>query len=616
MAHEKEPRINFLGVQEVPALRMKRSHSSMLPGRNAVRTFMIASSLVGALVLWHPNSWRQWAFQSEVSRETPDFRWMDIQPERYIVWHRCYEKFDCARLDVPLDWQDPSDDIRVSIAMIKLNATDRKEYKGSLFINPGGPGGSGVWYVKKLGEKYQTIAGRNHDIIGFDPRGVGMTRPIIDCWNGYQQNAELWALSRPPVIDAHPGMLYDAYAQSSAWSKQCASKIGGGSRGDIKDSAERKVQEAGPGRFVGTASVARDMVEMMEKVGEQKLRYWGFSYGTVLASMFATLFPDKVDRIVSDGNVDIRGWTMGSSIHFIDDAHKVMNAFYDFCHIAGPSGCNFHADTPEAIKARLDRLLASIKKNPVIVPAEKSPSNRPEIVSFSSVRRLISKSLYQPISIFPSLAEGLASLEIGDGVPFIKAQGVSKDPISCGNDSELKADLSEGTGDAFPAVMCSEASRLLDTPDEFQKYVDALTELSPSTGAIMAQDFRLQCAGWTVQAKWNFTGPFTGNPANPILFIANSADNVTPLSSARLNAAGFNGSKILIQNSFGHTSLSTPSRCKAAVVNAYFQNGTLPENEHVCEADVKPFGSVEGKSTLSLDEVDSALYTLMQHHAS
>lgn len=333
-----------------------------------------------------------------------------------------------------------------------------------------------------------------------------MTRPIIDCWNGYQQNAELWAFSRPPVIDAHLGMLYDAYAQSSAWSKQCESMIGGGPRGDFEDVAERKVQEAGPGRFVGTASVARDMLEMTEKVGHPQLRYWGFSYGTVLASMFATLFPDRIDRIVSDGNVDIRGWIMGSSVHFIDDAQKGMNAFYDFCHLAGSSGCKFYAETPDAIKTRLDRLLASIKKSPVIVPAEKSASNRPEIVSFSSVRRLISKSLYRPIQIFPSLAESLASLEDGDGVPFIKTQGVSKDPITCGNGSELQAEMSDGTGDAFPAIMCSEASPLLDTPDEFQKYVDTLTDLSPAVGAIMAQDFRLQCAGWTVRAKWNFTG--------------------------------------------------------------------------------------------------------------
>ncbi|KAL2069857.1 hypothetical protein VTL71DRAFT_14536 [Oculimacula yallundae] len=579
------------------------------------RTLCLVSLGVVVLKTRHLEFLGPWSASSQTPFMSSEFRWMDIQPKKDIVWHQCYESFDCARLDVPLDWQDPSDDLRASIAMIRLNATDRKDYKGSLFINPGGPGGSGVWYVKSLGEQYQTIAGKNYDIIGFDPRGVGLTRPLINCWNGDQQNAELWALSRPAVIDAHPGMLYDAFAQASAWSGQCASNIGGKPRGDIKNAAERRVQEAGPGRFVGTASVARDMLEMMKKVREDKLNFWGFSYGTVLASMFSTLFPDKVGRIVSDGNVDIRGWMTGSAVHFLDDAQKGMSAFYDLCHLTGPSGCKFHDKTPEAIEARLHNLLTVIKKNPVIVPAQNSSSNRPEIVSYSDVQRLISKSLYRPINIFPLLAEALAALEVGNGAPFIQAQGVPKDPISCGNGSGLEDDLSEGTGDAFPAIMCSEADPLLDTPEEFQKYVDTLKEISPSTGVVMAQDFRLQCAGWTVRSKWDFTGPFTGAPANPILFVANSADNVTPLSSARLNAAGFNGSRILIQDSYGHTSLSTPSKCKAAVVNAYFQNGALPENEFVCKADVKPFDPVE-IGERGFDEVEFALYILMKHRGS
>ncbi|CZS96242.1 uncharacterized protein RCO7_04983 [Rhynchosporium graminicola] len=611
MACEKVP------WKGLPGIQLEARSQSMQPTFQqwTIRTLCLASFALVLLVSQHTGFRKDVEAPRHIPHKSPEFRWMEIAPKKHIVWHPCYEEYDCARLDVPLDWQDPSDDLRASIAMIRLNATDRSDYKGSLFINPGGPGGSGVWYVKNLGELYQTIAGRNYDIIGFDPRGVGMTRPLIDCWNGNQQNAELWALSRPAVIDAHPGMLYDAYAQASAWSRQCTSNLGGGPRVGMEDAAERRVQEAGPARFVGTASVARDMLEMMEKVGEDKLKFWGFSYGTVLASMFSTLFPDRVGRIVSDGNVDIRGWMMGSAVHFLDDAHKIMSAFYSLCHHAGPSGCKFYDKTPEAIEARLQNLLSAIKKNPVIIPAQNSSSNRPEVVSFSSVRRLISKSFYRPIWIFPQLAEALAALEDGDGVPFIKAQGVSKDPISCGPGSDSKDELSEGTSDAFPAIMCSEANPLLDTADEFQEYVDTLTGISPSIGAVMAQDFRLQCAGWTVRSKWNFTGPFTGSPAYPILFVTNSADNVTPLSSARLNAAGFNGSRILIQDSYGHTSLAAPSKCKAAVVNSYFQNGTLPENEFVCKADIQPFDRVEvGKE--GADEVDLALYSLMDRYGS
>lgn len=107
------------------------------------------------------------------------------------------------------------------------------------------------------------------------------------------------------MVDAHPGVVYDAYAHASAFSQQCASKIAGGTSdySKILDPAARRVAEAGPGRYVSTASVARDMVEMVEKAGLDKLKYWGFSYGTYLGVTFGSLFPDKVGRMVNDGKV-------------------------------------------------------------------------------------------------------------------------------------------------------------------------------------------------------------------------------------------------------------------------------------------------------------------------
>lgn len=129
-----------------------------------------------------------------------------------------------------------------------------------------------------------------------------MSRPLIDCWSGYQQNAQIWALQDVPVLDAHPGVLYDAYAQAAALSSQCTLAIGGAKIvSEGISSAEGRVRDAGPGRFVSTTAVARDLLHMMEKLGEEKLKFWGFSYGTVVATMFSAMYPDKVGRIVSDG---------------------------------------------------------------------------------------------------------------------------------------------------------------------------------------------------------------------------------------------------------------------------------------------------------------------------
>lgn len=157
--------------------------------------------------------------------------------------------------------------------------------------------------MKHLAPYYQSVVGRNHvsmiwndssshfiadyneDIISFDPRGIGITTPTIDCWNSTlgSTSALLWDMQDPPNVDAHPGSVYDAYAHAAAFSRQCAENIG----------------EAG--RFVSTPSVARDMLAMVEKLGEERLQYWGFSYGTFLGTTFATLFPKKVGRMVLDG---------------------------------------------------------------------------------------------------------------------------------------------------------------------------------------------------------------------------------------------------------------------------------------------------------------------------
>lgn len=131
----------------------------------------------------------------------------------------------------------------------------------------------------------KTLAHYLQDIISFDPRGVGHTTPSINCWNSTVPTTSsiLWDLSEPPVLDAHPGTLYDAYAHASAFSQHCAQ------------------YNAEVGRHVNSASVARDMLYMLEKMGEEKLRYWGFSYGTFLGVTFASLFPDRVERMVNDG---------------------------------------------------------------------------------------------------------------------------------------------------------------------------------------------------------------------------------------------------------------------------------------------------------------------------
>ncbi|KAI0886433.1 alpha/beta-hydrolase [Annulohypoxylon maeteangense] len=524
-----------------------------------------------------------------------DWKWNDIEPSRTLRWHRCYDDtYDCARLDVPMDWLDPSDDPsgRVVLAITRLRATESGSYRGSIIFNPGGPGGSGVYALRDRGALLQTIAGKDHDIISFDPRGIGASIPRVDCW-GSEEKSRLWALQDVGVVNAHPGVIFDAFARATAFSQAC----------------ERNTNNSPLLSHISTVSHARDLFEIMHQAGQDKLKYWGFSYGTILGGVFAAMYPDKVERLVSDGNVDYQEWHWNSYINFLHDTDKVMEAFYDFCHKAGPSSCDFYASSPAAIEERLANLLLRIREHPIIVPASGTGPDMPQLITWSNLKRLISAALYRPIFMFKDFAKVLKSLEDGDGEPFYRMVG-SKDSVPVCSVETIPPNvprLEEGNADAFPAILCADSPPMEDTVEEFAEFVEELTHISSAAGDVNAL-FRMACVGRTVRPKWRYAGPFEGNTSHPILYVANMADNVSPLVSARNNSRGFPGSVVLVQNSYGHTSLSAASVCTAGYIRAYFQNGTLPKPGTTCEPDYTPFDDVYPKVG---DELAMASYELM-----
>jgi pimeloyl-ACP methyl ester carboxylesterase len=259
------------------------------------------------------------------------------------------------------------------------------------------------------------------------------------------------------------------------------------------------------------------MLEIMTKAGEEKLKYWGFSYGTYLGATFAAMFPDKVGRMVNDGNVDAVEYSSGRGIHFIQDADTIMAAFYHFCLVSGSELCAFYLDSEKGIETRLEKLLENIRKNPVVVPGSSSSSERPQIVSYSKVKKTIGSTLYRPLVMFPALADALTALEVGDGRVFLDlaTQG-SDDPFLCdarygaqdgGDPADPTPEVPEAevSEDGGNAIICSDGGWMNDTMDEFGVYVSELVTLSKSVGATMAE-MRLECVHWSIQAKWRFDG--------------------------------------------------------------------------------------------------------------
>jgi pimeloyl-ACP methyl ester carboxylesterase len=266
----------------------------------------------------------------------------------------CFDIYECARLDVPLDWTANSTEQkkrRAAIAITRLpgkvSVTD-KRYGGAILINPGGPGGSGVGLVSRDGKYIQTVTGSGnnerteneqvgfqYDVIGFDPRGVNNTTPGISCFpdDGARQ---FWA-----VQSQAQGLLSDnrtfpyVFGRTQALSESCSALVGNEEKHDI-------------GKFVSTPSVVQDMVAIIEALGEwrerkaksllkkyrvkdsveiiarakwnegkEKLLYWGFSYGTLLGATFASMYPERVGRVVLDGVCDAKDYYAGKYQHHL-----------------------------------------------------------------------------------------------------------------------------------------------------------------------------------------------------------------------------------------------------------------------------------------------------------
>ncbi|VBB71908.1 Putative protein of unknown function [Podospora comata] len=593
---------------------------TLLPRHQHLRGFLtgacMAGLVLGLVVLLRLHGsfndflWPFWKSNTNGSdgkptEPPPTFRWADITPSPTLTWHQCYSPdHDCARLDVPMDWQSPSDSARVVLAIIRLRAVatsaskNKTDYRGPVFFNPGGPGGSGIWSMLDHGRELQAILGKEqYDLVSFDPRGVGNSVPRIECWS-QQQDRGVWDLQNSVLgtVDAHPGVVYDAYARAQAFSQVCENNP------DLAG-------EDGILRHSSTVYHARDMLEILEQMGEEKLKYWGFSYGTVLGGTFAALWPHRIERMVNDGNVDYVEWYQGGYINFLHDTDAVMEAFFTHCHRVGPLRCAFYSPTPSQTKSRLFSLLTSLRESPILVtppPSNLSFSQQPpEIITYSRILHLLSTALYQPHLRFPLIAPVLSALESRNGLPYLAytspANNTSPSTPLCLSESLPPStplpSPSEGTPDAFPAIMCSDASHHPLTPSEFAAYALILQNISYSAGAVQSE-FRLSCIGRTVRPKWELSPDFSWSQgvktAFPILFVNNDADNVTPLVSARNNSRAFPGSRVLVQEEgYGHTSLAAGSRCTAGWVRRYFQRGEMPDGKEGCKSDRRLFDEEE-----------------------
>ena len=185
-----------------------------------------------------------------------------LEPSTDINWTPCFDGHQCARLLLPLDYLEPEGPTTaIALRMIPATSRGTSSYRGTVLINPGGPGGSGTGLVGRAGANISRIVGDSFDVLGFDPRGTGASTPNADCFGSASQKAIWKTQMGHQFLNASDETLGLYRARQQVVAARCEQRIGG---------------EQGIARFMSTASVARDMLEITQKMGQEKLHYWGF----------------------------------------------------------------------------------------------------------------------------------------------------------------------------------------------------------------------------------------------------------------------------------------------------------------------------------------------------
>ncbi|KAI3617990.1 alpha beta hydrolase fold family [Moniliophthora roreri] len=516
------------------------------------------------------------------------FEWSSLEPSTNLSWVDCYSGFKCSRLQVPLDYKNAENGKSAIIAVIKYPATVQGDgYSGSILINPGGPGGSGVDMALRNGKQLQSIVGSNFDIVGFDPRGMFRIR-----FNGHWIHRDSTGVFRstPRVT------IFQSDEERILWQSQETYDLNSTSEALPEAWARYQVygqlalsRDNDTLSFISTDNVVRDMLKIVEASGQDKLQFWGFSYGTVLGATFATIFPDRVGRVIIDGCLDMDSYFRNDLGNQIVDSDKAMQTFFDGCHAAGPEACPFYASSPSEIAANLEKIYGSLRQQPLPVFAGDSYG----VVTYDALRKVVTSALGGPVGLFVPLAAGLAQLSAGNGTLIHQLY------------STLVAD-DISISEAMIAIECSDADPLNMTASNLRDYMAGIN--STFSGTVSVQ-IMTQCAGWKVHPETRFVGPVGANTSFPLLIIGNTADPITPLDAAKKNSAAFPGSVVLTQDAPGagrflffvvendanqeqqHTSLSATSNCTHSVVAAYFANGTLPEEGTICPVESELFPS-------------------------
>ena len=456
-----------------------------------------------------------------------------------INWAACPDTapeslVQCGNLEVPFDYDNPDEGSFV-LYIKRRQATVPSERIGSLLVNPGGPGFGGSSLADDAAYYFSESLLNRFDIIGWDPRGTGLTTPAVDCVDSFD---EYVGLDSPPDTPEEKQALIDA---SQAFNDKCEENAG-----TILP-------------YISTRASAADMNSIRLALGEEKITYFGFSYGSELGATWATMYPNTVRAAVLDGATDPLSTSTEAGLAQAAGFEKQLTTFLAQC--SKKPTCAFHNDGNS--EDAIDALLLDLDANPLIVSAERTPVTQG--VAFTA----IAQAMYSD-SYWPQLQSALADAQKGDGAGLLALY-----------DDYYQRNLDGSYGnqlEAFLAISC------LDDPgassiEEVDASVAAFIAAAPRLGANFAHGY--SCALWPVPQAQQVT--VSGKGAGPIIVIGTTGDAATPLSSTRKMAKALESGVLLVVEADQHTGYGI-NTCIIMEVDNYLIDLTVPVNETICKS--------------------------------
>jgi pimeloyl-ACP methyl ester carboxylesterase len=484
-----------------------------------------------------------------------------------LNWYSCYGWGQCATAQVPLDYDRPHGK-QVTLALLKVRAKDPRHRIGSLFVNPGGPGGWATAMALAAPYFLSDALLDRFDVVGMDPRGVGFSDQV-DCFGSAAKQA-------PAMKTLTMGFPYGA-KQEKAFVKAAAKEA---------RACSTTGRELAGG--MSTAEVARDMDVMRRAVGDKKLTYLGFSYGTALGQYYANMFPDRFRAIAVDGVINPAAW-VGSArtggqiqddrLRSADGAWKALLEILRRCDRAGPAKCAFAGSPLHRFRVIASRL----QKKPLVLGDEK--------VTYAMFVGMVLGSLYEPDAgaQVTDLAAKLYLLTTPGYVPTGSKLASARSTVErLRRQAQSRAFPYDNSFDAYSAVMCTDG-RHPASGRSWPKAAARADRRATYLGRAWAWA-SVQCAtdSWTVHDEDAYTGPFTRRTRHPVLVVGSFWDPATNYSDAVKASRLLPNSRLLSSNNWGHTAYGT-SPCATGATDRYLLYRALPPRGTVCAGDDQPF---------------------------